>query len=168
MNTRQVKSSLIAFVIIILVSGCDSADSSDPNTFYVAFENQVEISETPGTLACNNGPQYSLGHPTYTATFQAVDGATGYTGRIRLKDGTFANEAPVTNLDDLGNQQLQYSIGVGSIHIYLTCSLANAESERQDRLDYLDQVGHQGIEITARLLEVLRDKKMLIYRLLVS
>ena len=43
---------------------------------------------------------------------------------------------------------LKYKLGVGPIFIFSTCNQAEAEQEQQNRLDYLDEVGHQGIEIT--------------------
>lgn len=129
-----------------MLAGCDSSESDD-GPFFVTFQKQVAISETGSQLACG-GPEYSVGHPTYTATFQEVDGATGYVGRVLRKDDTYAAEFALTNLDDDGAGNLTLNLGVGPIVIFLTCSQSNAQAEQADRLDYLDTVGHQGIEVT--------------------
>ena len=137
---------LIALVLGPQLAGCDSTDNENP--FFVAFTKRVEINETGSQLACNGNPEYSLGHPTYVAAFAKVDGATGYTGRILRKDDSYAASMSLTRLSDEGNGMLEYSIGVGSIFVFTTCSQSAATAEQQRRLDAMDDIGHQGIEIT--------------------
>lgn len=115
-------------------------------TFFAGFTNEVTINSY-NTLLCNNGPEYRVGHPTYVAQFKAVEGAKSYTGRIQRKDGTFGNVSAL-NVSENGDV-LEYKLGVGPIRLFHTCSKESAEAEQQERLDYLDEVGHQGIEITA-------------------
>lgn len=114
-------------------------------SFFVGFTPEVEIRETENSLQCNNGTLYSLGHPTYVATFEAVEDAIGYQGRILRKDGTYGDLFDMS-VDESGGV-VEYRLGVGSIYVYETCSLAQAETEQQNRLDYLAEVGHQGIEV---------------------
>lgn len=142
-------SVIAGLLFLVILSGCDTAESDDPNTFYVSFQHQVEILESPNNLACNNSTQYSLGHPTYYADFEAVEGVSGYTGRVKVKDGSWASEFPLTNIEDLGGNNRRFSMGVGSINIFITCDQASAVQEQDARFNYLSDVGHQGIEITA-------------------
>lgn len=136
----------IALLAVAVLAGCDSSEDSD-GPFFVAFQKQVAITETGSQLACG-GPEYSVGHPTYTASFAEVDGATGYTGRVLKKDDTYATEFTLANVDDDGAGNLTFNLGVGPIVVFLTCSQSSAQAEQTDRLDYLDTVGHQGIEVT--------------------
>lgn len=117
-------------------------------SFYVGFAKEVLILENENALICSGNTEYTVGHPTFVAQFSAVDNAKSYKGRIKRKDGTFAAEFPMQQIIDLGGGTLQYKIGVGPIHIIKTCNLEHAQQEQQKKLDYLDQVGHQGIEIT--------------------
>ena len=149
MYMRRIFPASVAIATIALVftlAGCDSASEEQGDVFYVPFEKQVLINERPG--GCGSSPEYSVGHPEYTATFEAVDGATSYTGRVKVSDGQFAASFPLANVAEVGDK-LRYTLGVGPIRLYLTCNLGDAESERADRLDYLESVNHQGIEITA-------------------
>ncbi len=118
-------------------------------SFFAPFTKEVLINETGSQLACGGNPEYSIGHPTYVALFEAVDDAKSYKGKILRKDGTYGDEFAITSqLTDLGDGNLKLRIGVGSIFVYLTCSESQAQEEQQRRLDYMDEVGHQGIEIT--------------------
>jgi hypothetical protein len=116
-------------------------------SFYVPFTKEVLINELT-TLACGNNTEYFLGHPTFLATFEAVENAVSYKGKIKRMDGTFGNEFTMTTITDVGNGVLEYRLGVGPIVIYSTCNQAAAQAEQQDRLDYLETVGHQGVEVT--------------------
>ncbi len=116
-------------------------------SFFVSFTKEVKIT-TFTSLLCNGGTEYSIGHPTFVAEFAAVDGARYYKGRVLRKDGTYAGEFNLTNLEDIGNDVLKFKIGVGPIVLYSTCNEAEANAEQEKRLNYLDEVGHQGIEIT--------------------
>jgi hypothetical protein len=115
-------------------------------SFFVQFTKEVKIT-TSTTLLCSGDTEYRLGHPTFIATFKAVEGAKSYKGRTKRKNGTFSNEFPLTGISEEGDQ-LTYRLGVGPIVIYSTCNESDAREEQQSRLDYLDEVGHQGIEIT--------------------
>ena len=139
---------MVAIAIGAVFIGCDSADD-DEGPFYVAFQQEGEINETGSQLACGGTPEYSLGHPTYTATFQEIASVASYTGRILKKDGTYAAEMTLTSISDEGNGNLKYSTGVGSISIFFTCNLSDAVVEQQLRFNFLDMTGHQGVEITA-------------------
>jgi len=144
---RSSRTVLTAIVLTLALAGCDSAaDNEGP--FYVAFTKRVEVNETGSQLACSGTPEYSLGHPTYVATFASVDGATSYRGRVLKKDGSYAAEMALTRISDEGNSMSEYTIGVGSIFIFTTCSQSAATAEQQRRLDAMDDIGHQGVEIT--------------------
>ncbi|NND72689.1 MAG: hypothetical protein HKN43_14015 [Rhodothermales bacterium] len=147
---KSLKYLFLLSSAILLTSGCDSADDSSPNTFFVSYQKQVLINEIANSLSCGGATEYSLGHPTYIAEFEAVDNASSYTGRVLRKDGTYAADMVITT-SDIGNGNLRYTQGVGSISVFLTCSQSDAMNEQQDRLDFMDDVGHQGIEITAVL-----------------
>ena len=148
MNLPRLSISCLAVVTVgLLCIGCDSTEEPD-GPFYVAFAKEVKINQTGSQLACGGNPEYSLGHPTYVATFASVDGATSYTGRILRKDDSYASQMALTSLTDEGNGNMKYSLGVGSIVVFLTCNQTDAATEQQNRLDYLDTVGHQGVEIT--------------------
>lgn len=115
-------------------------------SFFVQFTKEVKIT-TSTTLLCSGDTEYRLGTPTFIAIFKAVEGAKSYKGRTKRKNGTFSNEFPLTGISEEGDQ-LTYRLGVGPIVIYSTCNESDALEEQQSRLDYLDEVGHQGIEIT--------------------
>jgi hypothetical protein len=76
-----------------------------------------------------------------------LEGAKSYKGRVLKKGGTYANEFTLANLTKNG-EELEYKLGVGSLSFYKTCNESEANVEQQKKLDYLDEVGHQGIEIT--------------------
>lgn len=115
-------------------------------SFYVPFTPEVRINEFT-SLLCNNDTEYSLGHPTYVATFTAVEDAVGYRGSVKRADGTFAAEFTMSNIAEDGDTRT-FRMGVGPIEVFLTCSEQEALEEQQERLDYLEEVGHQGIQIT--------------------
>ncbi|TBN05290.1 hypothetical protein EYD45_03160 [Hyunsoonleella flava] len=117
-------------------------------SFYVGFQKEVKILENENALICGGNTEYTVGHPTFVAKFSAVDDAKSYKGRVKRKDGTFAAEFQMQQINDLGGGNLEYKLGVGPIHIIKTCNLEQAEEEQQKKFDYLDEVGHQGIEIT--------------------
>ncbi len=119
-------------------------------SFYVAFTKEVLINELKNSLACDGGTEYYVGQPTFVAQFEAVDGALSYKGRVKNKDGTYSNEFTITDnsLEDIGNGVLKFTMGVGPIVLYSTCSEDEANAEQQKRLNHLDEVGDQGIEIT--------------------
>ncbi|MFB6320109.1 hypothetical protein [Saccharicrinis sp. FJH54] len=116
-------------------------------SFFVSFTKEVLINSF-SSIGCTGGMEYSLGHPTFVAEFKAVEGATSYKGRVLRKDGTYAGEFTLPDLEDSGDGMVKFKMGVGPIYVYLTCSEDKAKEEQQRRLDYLDEVGHQGIEIT--------------------
>ena len=116
-------------------------------SFYVPFTKEVTINSRT-SLACSGGEEYTVGHPTYIAEFKSVDGAKSYKGRVLRKDGVYANEFTLSNLEDIGNGMLKFKLGVGPIVIFSTCNDTEAKEEQQKRLNYLDDVGHKGIEIT--------------------
>ncbi|MEO0557900.1 MAG: hypothetical protein AAF170_06930 [Bacteroidota bacterium] len=147
LHSVSLRFLLPALLLGALLSGCDSA-GSDESPFFVAFTKQVRINETGSQLACNGNPEYSIGQPTYIATFEEVDDAVSYTGRILRMDDSYAASMPLTRLNDLGNGRLEYTIGVGSIFLFITCSQSEATTEQQRRLDAMDDIGHQGVEIT--------------------
>lgn len=117
-------------------------------SFYVSFTKEVKINIHENSLLCHGDGEYFVGHPTFVAQFEAVDGARSYTGKVLKKDGTHGNEFALSNLEDLGNGILKFTLGVGPIVLYSTCDADEANAEQKKRLDYLDEVGHQGIEIT--------------------
>ena len=121
------------------------------SSFFVSFTKEVKITAS-NSLLCSSqgGVQYSVGMKSYIAEFKAVDGAKSYKGKIKRKDGSFGNEFTIDSrsLQDLGNGMLKYTLHVGSLNGYITCDENQANQEKQKRLDDLDQVGHQGIEIT--------------------
>lgn len=116
-------------------------------SFFASFTKEVTITSHTA-LGCNNGEEYTVGHPFFITQFNSVDGANSYKAKILRKDGTYGNEYTLSDLEEIGNGMLKYKLGVGPIFIFSTCNQAEAEQEQQNRLDYLDEVGHQGIEIT--------------------
>lgn len=117
-------------------------------SFYVGFQKEVKILELENALICGGNTEYTVGHPTYVAQFSAIDGAKSYKGSVKRKDGTYGGEFVMDQIIDNGGGNLEYKLGVGPIHIIKTCDFENAEIEQQKKLDYLDEVGHQGIQIT--------------------
>lgn len=117
-------------------------------SFFAPFEKEVPITTFSSQLLCGGGLVYTVGIPGYIARFKAVDGATSYTAKILKKDGTYGNEFALTDLEDIGDDMLEFRLGVGSINILQTCDQAEAEQEQQRKLDDMDNIGHQGIEIT--------------------
>ena len=69
-------------------------------------------------------------------------------GKILKKDGTYGDEFVLSDLEDIGDDMLEYHLGVGPINVLQTCDQAEAEQEQQRKLDNMDNIGHQGIEIT--------------------
>lgn len=118
-------------------------------SFFVSFSKEVGI-KSNSSLSCAawGGIQYSVQRQSFVAEFHAVEGATSYKGRILRKDNTFGNQFTMTNLEDLGGGVLKYKLGVGPLSGFLTCSEDEAKEEEQKRFEYLDEVGHIGIEIT--------------------
>ncbi|MCB9208093.1 MAG: hypothetical protein H6609_01850 [Ignavibacteriales bacterium] len=121
------------------VKGCVS--------FFVGFSKEVGINSY-SSIACSSGMEYSVQHPSFVAVFEAVENASYYKGRVMRKDGTYGNEFTITNLEDIGEGSVKYKMGVGPIYIFTTCSEDQAKEEEQKRFDYLDEIGHAGIEIT--------------------
>lgn len=115
-------------------------------SFFVEFSKEVALNSFT-SLLCGGEMEYSVGHPTFVAKFEAVEGARSYKGRIQRRDGTFGDEFSLTQLDEEGDL-LVYRLGVGSIVVFMTCDGADAIYEQQQRLNKLDEVGHVGIEIT--------------------
>jgi hypothetical protein len=117
-------------------------------SFFVPFSQEVEIKSFPNRLACGGKTEYRVETPIVIAQFTAVEGAKSYIGRILKKDGSYANEFPLTNLKEIGNDKLEFQMAVGPLVTFLTCKESEAIEEQQKNLNYLNEVGHQGIEIT--------------------
>lgn len=118
------------------------------DAYFIAFAKEVKMGELEGTLLCGGGTLFTPGQPTFLAQFAPVDNAVGYLGRILRKDGTYGDSFQMTSLEETPDGLLEYRLGVGGIRILQTCNEAEAEAERLKRLEYLDTVGHLGVEIT--------------------
>lgn len=119
------------------IKGCTS--------FYVSYSREVNLSERPNSF-CSGGIEYSVGTATYVTGFEAVEGAVAYQGRTLKKDGTYSNWFAM-NTEEEENGWIGYRLGVGSVNLFSTCSEGEALEEQQRRYDYLEEVGHQGIEV---------------------
>ena len=117
-------------------------------SFFAPFEKEVPITTFSSQLLCGGGLVYTVGVPGYIARFKAVEGATSYMGKILKKDGTYGDEFVLSDLEDIGDDMLKFHLGVGPINVLQTCDQAEAEQEQQRKLDNMDTIGHQGIEIT--------------------
>lgn len=116
-------------------------------SFFVPFEKEVLITTFTSELLCGGGPVYTVNRQSYLATFKAKEGAVSYKGRILRMDGTYGDEFNLT-VEEAENDMLEYRLGVGPLYILQTCSEAEAEQEKQKRLNDMDQIGHQGVEVT--------------------
>lgn len=127
-------------------------NNQKPNkSFYTAFEKEVTINEHKSSLICGGGTEYFVQRPTYFAKFKAIKGARAYIGRVMLKNGEYASGDSmwrVNQLTDAGDGFLILTLGVGPIVVTSTCSSDEAQTLKQEKLDYLDQVGHQGVALT--------------------
>lgn len=119
------------------IKGCTS--------FYVSYSREVAIGERSNS-SCSGGIEYSVGTATFVTGFAAVEGAVGYQGRTLRKDGTFTNWFNL-NTEDEENGWIEYISGVGSVNLFSSCSEEAALEEQQRRYEYLEEVGHQGIEV---------------------
>jgi hypothetical protein len=117
-------------------------------SFFAPFEKEVLITTFSSQLLCGGGLVYTVGVPGYIARFKAVKGATSYRGKILKKDGTYGDEFVLSDLEDIGDDMLEFHLGIGPINVLQTCNQAEAEQEQQIKLDNMDTIGHQGIEIT--------------------
>lgn len=119
----------------------------DKKVFTVAVEPEVKITEVEGA----GGTTYFVGSATYKVQFAEVEGAKSYTFRTILKDGR--KSSSYSKEVNIENGIVKFTMGVGPVRLFSTYDKAKAEEERQNRLDYLEEVGYQGIEVTAHLTE---------------
>jgi len=117
-------------------------------SFFVPFSHEVEIKTLPTSLGCGGDAEYIVETPIVIAQFTAIEGAKSYIGRILKKDGSYANGFTLTNLKETGNDKLEFQMAVGPLVTFSTCNVSKAIEEQQKNLEYLNEVGHQGIEIT--------------------
>src|SRR5690606_31517524 len=117
------------------------------SSFYVPFDRVVNIAEEENSLACSGNTMYNVQQAIYVAEFPAVENAVGYKARTLRKDGSYTELYDI-RIGDNQSETIRFTMGVGGIYIFMTCNLAEAEEEQARRMDYLEEVGSQGIEVS--------------------
>ncbi len=138
-NTGELSEAGRDTMTVNNIKGCES--------FFVGFTQEVEIAENPEDLGCGGNTEYRVQGGRFVARFAPVENAVSYTGRILRKDGTFGNEFSFVP-NDIGNGLVEFFTAIEVTNILFTCNRQQAEERQQELFNRLEEIGHQGIEIT--------------------
>ena len=137
----MIKKNYLALAILLtLFWACNTdeeGDSEMTESFTVAWEMQSNVREVTSPT-CPNDLGYQAFSPVmYSAMFEAVDNAVGYTG-ITTTMGGIQNDQGELTVTDLGDNMLGINRGLGTIVVINTCDESNAIMEGAMIVDALN------------------------------